>query len=126
MDFKVTTTLDTLRHTSIDTEAVLVALLHRLLADGHGEPDASIVSGLLLVHVGVECGLVKVDDRPAFYNPFGHPHRKFNSLTLQPYRVFVIWVQLSICRSLFYTIADIEVSERIFRDVDSVQLLDFD
>ena len=126
MDFKVTTTLNALRHTSIDTEAVLVALLHRLLADGHGKPDASIIPGLLLVHVRVKCGLIKVDDRPAFHAPLRHPHRKFNSLTLQPYRVFVVWVQLSICRSLFYTIADIEVSERIFRDVDSVQLLNFD
>jgi hypothetical protein len=92
MDFKVTTTLDTLRHTSIDTEAILVALLHRLLADGHGEPDASIVPGLLLVHVGVEGGLVKVDDRPAFYDPLGHPHRKFNPLILKPYGVFVVRV----------------------------------
>ena len=126
MDLKVATTLDTLRHASIDTEAVLVALLHRLLADGHGEPDASIVPGLLLVHVGVECGLVKVDDRPASHDPFGHPHREFDSLILQPHRVFVVWVQLSIRRSLFDAIPDIEISKRMFRDVDSVQLLDFD
>ena len=92
MDFKVTTTLDTLRHTSIDTEAVLVAPLHRLLADGHWEPDAFIIPGLLLVHVRVECGLVKVDDRPAFYDPLGHPHGKFNPFILKPYGVLVIRV----------------------------------
>ena len=126
MDFKVTTTLNALRHTSIDTEAVLVALLHRLLADGHWEPDAFIIPGLLLVHVRVECGLVKVDDRPAFHDPLRHPHREFNSLILKPYRVFVVWVQLSIRGSLFDPVPDIGVSKRMFRDVDSVQLLDFD
>ena len=92
MDFKVTTTLNALRHTSIDTEAVLVTLLHRLLADGHWEPDAFIIPGLLLVHVRVECGLVKVDDRPFFYNPLGHSHGKFNPFILQPYGVLVIRV----------------------------------
>ena len=92
MDFKVAATLDTLRHASIDTEAVLVALLHRLLADRHGEPDTSIIPGLLLVHVRVECGLVKVDDRPAFYDPLGHPHGKFNPLILKPYGVLVVRV----------------------------------
>ena len=114
MDFKVTTTLDTLRHTSIDTEAILVALLHRLLADGHGEPDASIIPGLLLVHVRVECGFVKVNDRPAFHDPVGHPHRKFNSLIFQSYWIFIVRVQFCVSRSLLNSIADVEISECMF------------
>ena len=114
MDFKVPTVLDALRHTSIDTEAVLVALLHRLLADGHGEPDTSIVPGLFLVHVRVEGGLIKVYDRPAFHDPVGHPHGEFNSLIFQSYWIFVVRVQFCVCRSLLDPIADVEISQGIF------------
>jgi hypothetical protein len=83
VELKVATVFDALRDSTVDAEATLLSSLHRLLPQRHSEAFTSVVPGLLLVHVRVEGGLIKVDHWPAFDDPVRHSHGKLNTLCFQ-------------------------------------------
>ena len=120
MYLEITTALNTLTDASVDSKSILVTFAHRLLLYRHWKPDTFEEPSLLLMHIRIESSLVKVNNRPFFHYVARKFHGEFNSLSIHNFRVFIIWIELSIGRCLLDTITDIEVSECMFCNIDSV------
>jgi hypothetical protein len=125
MDLEITTALNTLTDASIDSKSILVTFAHGLLLYRHWEPDTFKEPSLLLMHIRIESSLVKVDNRPFFHNVARKLHGKFDSLSFHNFRVFIIRIELSIGSCLFDSITNVEVSECMFCNIDSIYLLYF-
>ena len=124
VELKVASILDALRDGAVDAEATLLSSLHRLLPQRHCEAAPPVVPGFLLVHVGVEGGLIKVDHRPVLHDPVRQSHGKLNALCLKPHRVLAVRVEFGVRRRLLDTVAAVEVPERVHGEAAAIELVD--
>ena len=76
------------------------------------------------MHIRVKSGLVEVYDWSILNDVISQAHSKLYSLSFQYYWVLLVWIELGIRRSLLDAISFIEVTQRLPRDVNSVESLD--